>query len=226
MTDIFNFKGYSHHMESNFYLEKIKKDVPAEHLVGDFQNALFLLSSYYPILIEPSKTAVHYNNYRNSNSGSILKESDLKEKSEEIRNCFNNGYEFLMYVDGLLVANDKFTYMENWCSQPISMISRLSSYLYVTVALPHKGGMVYFIYPLKTEAGGRFLELYHGRYWSKKGTFHKFGVGIISNLIRLSYAAQHFTTDGFERAYAEEIPEDLKSYKIIKIIRKIEGGTL
>jgi len=226
MIDISNSKNYSHHTNSGFYKEKIKMDVPAEHLVGDFHNASFLLSDYYPMLIEPAKTSVHYNTYLTSSDDGIIKEAFFKENEKEIRNCFNNGYEFLMYVDGLLVANSNFVYMANWCSQPISMVGRLSSFKYLTVALPHKSGMVYFLYPLRTEAGGRFLELYHGRYWSERGTFHKFGVGIVSNLIRLSYAAQHFTKGGFERAYAKEMPEELKSYQIVKIMEKERSGTL
>jgi len=226
MTDIFNFKGYSHRLNSGFYAEKIKKDVPADHLVGDFHKASFLLSDFYPILVEPAQTAVHYHTYNTSSSDGMVKEAFFKENTEEIRSCFNNGYEFLMYVDGLLVANNKFTYMTSWCSQPISMIGRMSSYAYITLALPHKDGMVYFIYPLRTEAGGRFLELYHGKYWSDRGIFHKFGVEIVSNLIRLSYDAQYFTKGGFEKSYAKEMPEDLKTYQITKFMDKRKRGVL
>jgi len=222
MIDVFNFKGYSHHMGGGYYEEMIKKDVPAEHIVRSLDSASFLLSDYYPLLIRPSKTSVHYNTYNSCRAEGTIKEEFFKSWEQEIRSAFNNGFEFLMFVDEDLVANDRFIYGSKWDSQPISMIGKMSSFLYITVAFPHKTGMVYFVYPIRTEEGGKLLEIYHGRYFSQKGTFNVFGENILTNLIRLSYGAQHFSQGGFKRSYATEMPEDLKSYQIVKFMQTVK----
>ena len=217
-----NFRHFAHIIGGQYYDDFIKKDIPAEHLVGKFDMASFLLCDDYPVLVEPSRENVHYHNF---NQGHV--DDDFYKKwGEEITAGFNNGFDFLMFADGQLVATDRMIYAEHWCSQPMSMYGKMASFLYLIVALPFKGGMAYFMYPLRTKAGGKFLELYHGRFWSEKGTFNDFGLGVLANLIRLAYGANEFGMSGLRKCFAQTMPEDLKSYQIRQFMAMKEGGTL
>ena len=222
MTEISNFRYYAHCIGSQFYKDSLKKDVPLEHLVDKFHEAKFMLTDCYPILVEPSKTNVHYSTY---NKGPV-KDSFWKKNRDEILNGFQSGFKFLMFIKDTLVGNSQTIYSEYWCSQPMSMYGKMSSFLYVIMAIPHKNEMRYFIYPLRTKSGGKFLELYHGRYYSKKGTFDTFGLNLLTNLIRLSYSANEFEISGFKECFAKDMPNDIKKYRIKRFITLKEENKL
>ena len=126
----------------------------------------------------------------------------------------------MMFVDETLVGNDKFIYADQWCSQPIAMNGRYSSFLYITLAFHHKEGMNYFIYPLRTEIGGKLLEVYHGRYLSKKGLFTDVGINILLNITRMTYEAPYFTLSGFKSCFSTLPPEEMITYKIQKFMKR------
>ena len=225
MKDIFDFQNYSHILGSDFYKEKIKKDVSVKDIKSKLFFAKYLLSDYYPILVRPSHTTVYYNIYNSTGTSSTIGEDFLSTWGKEIRNCFNSGYDYLVFIDKQLVATDGVVYLEHWYNQPISLERKISSYSYITIALPHKGGMTYFIYPLKSLSGGSFLEAYHGRYLSKKGIFTDFGLDILSDMISLTYDGRNFTSSGFKESFVKDLPEELRTYNILRFIKK-EKNTL
>lgn len=219
----FLYKNYSHHIGMSFYEEVIKIDVPAENLKDKLDSASFLLSEYYPIVINPSKMAVYYNTFNTSKSGHTLKESFFTEHDKEIRNAFDIGCEYMIYVDEELVGNDKYIYSSPWCSQPISMDRSANNYLYVLAAFQFKGRVVYYIFPLRTKAGADFLEVYHGSYLSKTAKFAEFGLGIYTNLVKLTYASPYVRTSTMREHFTTSLPEEMRSYRIKQSMETLGG---
>ena len=225
MIDVFNYRHYTHHLGSDYYGEIIRREVPPEHLVGKLYTASFKLSDYYPVVVRPNKASVHYNTYSSSRKDGTLREKFFIGYDREIRNAFDVGLEYLVFIDDELVATDRYLYMEQWCAQPISMYAKPSQFKYLTISFPHKKGVVFYFYPLRTELGARFLELYHGRYFSNEGCFSELGINIISNILRLTYASGCIGVKGLKECFVGIPPEDMGLYQIAKFMKR-EGNNL
>ena len=222
MINQFSYKHYSHHIGSGFYDEFVRKDVPPTDLMDKIDSASFLLSDYYPVLLDLKKENVHYNTYNSCTKDGTLKEDFFRRYDKEIRNSFHNGFDFLVFVDEELVGNNVFTYHEYWCEQPISMVTRASSYMYITLSFAFHQGVIYYTYPIRTVIGSTFLEAYHGRYLSENGSFSELGLQVLANIVKLNYASPYMGVHGLKQHLAKDMPEDMKSYKIKTFMEKGE----
>ena len=220
MTDVFNYSRYQHHIKSAYYEEIVRTSVPPEHLLNKLHTASFILSDTYPVILNPTKTSIHYNDYKKSKSEGILKEKFIRGYDKEIRNAFDNGFEYLVFIDNELVANSQYIYSESWCSQPISMYAKASQYLFVTLFFPFKDGAVFYLYHLRNSLGAKFLELYHGGYFSSEGGFTALGLSIISNMIRLTYNSDIVGLKGLQECFNIVPVTDMTAYNILKFRKR------
>ena len=211
-ADQFNYRNYTTTSGELVYRDFILKNGGMDEIANTNIDVSFILCDDYPVVVNPNKQSVYY--HYSPSSGAILqKEALLQKFHKEIENTYETGGDFLVFADSELVGTDKVLYEKHWFKHPTTLSGKVFTFIYLLVAYSGKNLIKYYLHPLRTDEGGKFLNKYTGSFFDSSIAYEEFGLNIVHNILKLTFNNQHMKLEDFMEAFKKFNTRDLSKYE-------------
>jgi len=207
MSTYQDYRAYGHIKGGKVYDELIRKGDSPE-IVAIHPEASYRLSWDYPLFVFLKTRNIHYSSF-----GNFVNEAWFNERADELATGVKADCDYLVYLDDVLIGTDQFIYADCWFDQPIIYDGKISENLYLTAALREGTSIQYYFYPLRTGSGSAFLQHNIGAYFSSKGEFDDFGIGVLANMISLTYSNQYMSEASLPKFFPKKILRSMSDYQ-------------